>query len=199
MKKALSGLYFMAILAAGITLSGCFGRGEDDPFLSLHSRDARMAQSWYMTGMQGTVVNTIGGQTITTYYDFDGTNIFINTDGVTESYGFSYNMKVQDNGEVTSTETRTDPANANTVILTSTKNSYWYWSDDAQNKTTVNMDLTGILSPYLSYDIPRLAWADMQWTINYSDNYQANADTTTISTSTAVDFIIEWAYDDGSN
>lgn len=199
MKKTRQILVSTTIIGMTLLFSSCFKKGEDDPFFSFHSRDARLAQNWMMESMQGTVVNTIDGLTITTYYDFDGTNIFINTDGATESYGYAYAIKVKDNGEVSSTETRTDPANANDVLQTSTKNSYWFWSNDAQNKTTVNMDLTGLLEPYLSYDIPRLAWSDMTWTVNFSDNYQQNEDTVTISTSTSVNFTINWVYDNGRN
>ena len=39
----------------------------------------------------------------------------------------------------------------------------------------------------------------MTWTVNFSDNYQQNEDTVTISTSTSVNFTINWVYDNGRN
>ncbi|MBC8173156.1 MAG: hypothetical protein H7X71_04545 [Chitinophagales bacterium] len=35
----------------------------------------------------------------------------------------------------------------------------------------MNLDLTGLLSPYIYYDIPRLAWNDMTLSILASDNF----------------------------
>ncbi len=199
MKKATFIFRSVLVLTAGIMLSGCFGRGEDDPFFSLHTRDARLAQNWKMAEMQGTVINTTDGLTTTTRYEFDGSNIFITTDGSTVSYGYTYNMNIKDNGDIQSTETFTDPANANQEVLTSTKTSFWFWSNDYKNKTTVNLDATGILADYQSYDIPRLAWSDMTLVVNFSDNYQQNADSVIISSSNTVDFQIKFEYDNGRN
>lgn len=199
MKKATFIFQSIFIVVVAISLSGCFGRGEDDPFLSLHTRDARLAQNWKMVEMQGTVVNTIDGMSTTTRYEFDGSNIFITSDGSTVSYGYTYNMNIKDNGDIQTTETFTDPANANQEIQTSTKTSFWFWSNDDKNKTTVNLDATGILADYQSYDIPRLAWSDMTLTVNFSDNYQQTADTTVISSSSTVDFLIKFEFDNGIN
>lgn len=199
MKKATFIFRSVLVLTAGIMLSGCFGRGEDDPFFSLHTRDARLAQNWKMAEMQGTVINTTDGLTTTTRYEFDGSNIFITTDGSTVSYGYTYNMNIKDNGDIQTTETFTDPANANQEVLTSTKTSFWFWSNDDKNKTTVNLDATGILADYQSYDIPRLAWSDMTLVVNFSDNYQQNADSVIISSSNTVDFQIKFEYDNGRN
>jgi len=192
---------FRVFVLSGIllALSGCFGRGENDPFLSLHSRDARLAQKWKMVSLQGTSVNTIDGQSTTTRYEFDGSNIFVTTDGTTESYGYDYRLDIRDNGDIVSTETFTNASNPNETIQTSTKNSFWFWSNDYQNKTTVNLDITGILSDYPSYDIPRLAWSDMTLVVSFSDNYQTIIDTTVVSSSNTVDFEIKFDFDNGRN
>jgi hypothetical protein len=190
---------FSLLLLSGVAIlfSGCFGRGEDDPFFSLHSRDARLTQKWKMVQMEGTEVNTIDGQSTTTRYEFDGTSLFVTTDGQTESYGYDYRLNIGDNGDVVSTETFTDPSNPNETLQTSTKTSFWFWSNDNQNKTTVNLDITGILSAYSSYDIPRLAWSDMTLVVNFSDNYQEIIDTTVVSSASTVDFEIRFDYDNG--
>lgn len=186
----------LTIIIVGISfvLSGCFGRGEEDPWMSLHTRDARIAQNWQLSKMTGTVVNTIGGLTTNISYNYDGTNIFITTNGTTVSYGYAFEMNISDKGTVTSKETFTDPANPNTVVITSTKTSYWFWANDVKNKTTINLDLTGTFQPYPAYDIPRLAWNDMALLLDYTDNYQ-NIDPVTgvtTSTNTTVNLNIEF-------
>ena len=81
---------------------------------------------------------------------------------------------MKDNGEVSSTETRTDPANANDVLQTSTKNSYWFWSNDAQNKTTVNMDLSRGCWNLICHMIYHASRGRHDLDREFSDNYQQN-------------------------
>ncbi len=182
------------ILGLSFAVSGCFRKGEEDPFFSIHTRDARMAQNWQLTKLTGTVVNTTNGLTTNINYNFDGTNIFITTNGNTVSYGYAFEMNISDNGTVISKETFTDPANPNVVYNTSSKTSYWFWANDVKNKTTVNLDLTGTFQPYPAYDIPRLAWNDMALLVDYTDNYQQidPVTGTTISSSSTVNLNLEF-------
>lgn len=186
--KINSSARLLTIIIVGISfvLSGCFGRGDDDPWLSLHTRDARMAQNWQLTKMTGTVVNTVGGMTTNIVYNFDGENIFITTNGNNESFGYAFEMNITDQGTVTSKETFTSPSNANQVVLNSSKSSYWFWANDVKNKTTVNLDLTGTFEPYPAYDVMRLAWNDMNLVLDYTDNYQAIDPITGETTSTNI-------------
>ncbi|MFN0275554.1 MAG: hypothetical protein ACKVPJ_07410 [Chitinophagales bacterium] len=187
----------LLLAVAAFIFSGC-ARGEDDPWFTLHSRDARMSQPWKLVEMSGTVVNTDEDNEVTNIeYQFDGTNLFISTDSETESFGFTYTMDVRDNGEVISKEVRTDPANSNNVLINSSKTSYWYWGNDDKNKTSVVLDLTGdILNTYKSYDIPRLAWDDMTLSVSYSDNYQEIVnDTSVVSYTSTVDFQLKFEID----
>jgi hypothetical protein len=74
MKKIL--LFSLAIVAATTTFTGC-KKGENDPFLSLKSRRARLAGEWKFTSADITskTVNSFGGTTTTTteVTKYDGT------------------------------------------------------------------------------------------------------------------------------
>lgn len=156
-----------------IVFSGC-KRGEEDPWLTFHTRDARMTQPWVLTGLQGTRVETTGGTTINTEYTFDGTGLYITTDGVTKSYTYTFKMDVRDNGEVFSEETR-DDLETGDFVSKSSRTGFWYWGNDDKNKTSVYLELTGLPNELNStinnYDIPRLAWNDMTLDVATSDNY----------------------------
>jgi hypothetical protein len=170
---------FAALFISAFTISGC-ARGEDDPWLTIHTRDARLTQPWKMTGMTGSVVTTVDGNTTNVEYEFDGTNIYITTNGATVSYAYTFGMEIQDNGEVFSEETMNE-INSGDIVQQSSKTSYWYWGNDDKNKTSAVLDLTGILADYKSYDIPRLAWNDMSLEVDYSDNYTIQVNDSTYS------------------
>jgi len=169
MKKLLSIAFLALIMGASFTFSSC-AKGEEDPFLSIHSRDARMTQPWLLKSMTGTVVTTLNGATTNIEYEFDGTNLYVTTDGFTESFAYIYKMDVKDNGEVFSEEFINN-FNNGSVVSQSSQTSYWFWGDDDQSKTSVNLDLTGIMNQWSNYDLPRLAFNDMIMNVDYSDNY----------------------------
>lgn len=168
MKKSLF-LGIVMISATAFIFSGC-KKGEEDPFFTIHSRDARMSQPWVLKGINGSIVVTTGDSTVNTEYTYDGTNLYVTTGAHTDSYAYTYKMNIMDDGQVFSQETSTELIEgANEASSSNT--GYWYWGNDVKNKTSVNLDLTGIFADYLNYDIPRLAWNDMTLSILASDNY----------------------------
>lgn len=169
MKKIFSFLMVIMLMSSTAFFSGC-ARGEDDPWLTLHTRDARMTQPWTLKAMSGTIVETVDGNITNIDYEYDGTNLYITTNGNTVSYAYKFNMEVKDNGEVFSEEFINDIESGD-LVQQSSKSSYWYWGNDDKNKTSVVLDLTGYLADYISFDIPRLAWNDMTLNVDYSDNY----------------------------
>lgn len=169
MKKLLSITSIIILLSGTFFFSGC-AKGEDDPWLTLHSRDARMTQSWKLVSFNGTRVVTTDTSETNIEYTFDGTNLYTTINGVTSSVNYVFTMEIKDGGEVFSSEVQSD-VNTLTPIIQSTKTSFWYWGDDEKTKTAVYLDLTGLFSDVLVYDIPRLAWNDMTISIAYSDNY----------------------------
>ncbi|MBK9557360.1 MAG: hypothetical protein IPO47_16355 [Bacteroidetes bacterium] len=169
MKKLVSIVTIAVLAISSLTFSGC-AKGEEDPFFSIHTRDARLTQAWNMVSMTGTVVTTVDGLTTNVEYEFDGTNLYITTDGVTESFAYIFNMEVKDNGELFSEEFLNNTVTGATIAQSS-KTSYWYWGDDNQSKTSVNLDLTGVLAAWLNYDLPRLAYNERMMSVDYADNY----------------------------
>ncbi len=169
MKKLLSFTLIGLLAASALTFSGC-AKGEEDPFFSIHSRDARISQPWILKSMTGTVVTTTADSITNLEYEYDGTNLYVTENGVTRVYNYIYKMNIKDNGEVFSEEFKNDFGNGS-VISQSSQTSYWYWGDDKGNKTSINLDLTGIMSAWTNYDLSRLAYNDIIMNVDYSDNY----------------------------
>lgn len=191
MKSVSAGLITL-FLATLFVSPGC-KVGDNDPFLTFHSRDARLTQQWRLTSMEGTIVQTTDGNTTNIVYKFDGTTLYITTNDVTTSYAYTFVMDIKNDGDVVSAETEADPSNPSSIIQLSSKDGYWYWGSDNQNKSSVVLDLTGVLADYKSFDIPRLAWTNMTLSINSSDNY-TNTDDGTAS-SVTVNFSLDFTVD----
>ncbi len=170
MKKVLTILTLIILAGTTFTFSGC-AKGENDPFFTLHSRDARLTQKWKLVSFNGTRVQTIDSVETNVEYTFDGTNLYTTTNGVTTSVNYIFTMEIKANGEVFSQEFQNNASNVTEPISQSSKTSFWYWGDDDKTKTAVYLDLTGLYSDILVYDIPRLAWNDMTLSVSYSDNY----------------------------
>ena len=168
--KNLVSIAAIAVFAVStFSFSGC-ARGEDDPFLTFHSRDARLTQEWKLVSFTGTSVETIDGAETNIEYTYDGTNLYTTINGITTSATYEFTMEVKANGEVFSVESMND-IDTGDPLSQSSKTSFWYWGDDDKNKTAVYLDLTGVFSGVLVYDIPRLAYNDMTLAVSYSDNY----------------------------
>lgn len=114
----------------------------------------------------GTSVETIDGVETNIEYTFDGTNLYTTINGTTSSATYAFTMEVKSDGEVFSVESMND-INTGDPLSQSSKTSFWYWGDDNKNKTAVYLDLTGIYSGILVYDIPRLAYNDMNLNVSY--------------------------------
>src|SRR5687768_17542969 len=63
MKKSLFTL--LACMVIAVAFTGCFRKGEDDPFISLRTRNTRLINNWKLTNYSGTV--TEDGSYTTTY------------------------------------------------------------------------------------------------------------------------------------
>ncbi len=169
MKKLRSITTIIVLAVAAFAISSC-KKGENDPFLTFHSRDARLTQNWKLVSFNGTSVETLNGEDINVEYTFDGTNLYTTINGVTSSAAYAFTMEVKADGEVFSSESYNNIDNGD-PLSQSSKTSFWYWGDDDKNKTAVYMDLTGLFADVLVYDIPRLAYNDMTFEVSYSDNY----------------------------
>jgi hypothetical protein len=142
-------------------------KGENDPFLSLKSRDARIVGEWTLESQESTSTSTTSfdGDTYTslTTTKFDGT-VYTSTetaDGETNTNTFSYSYKV--NIMKDGTYELTTVADGNTSKTTGS----WWWTSDAKKKTRIAFD-----DDLDSYEIDMLKSKEMTWIMSneYSNN-----------------------------
>jgi len=129
---------YSLLAIAIITLSSLFPackKGENDPFLSLRSRDARLTGTWKLKSFTftQTSVDVINNRPITstTIEEYNGTVIITtNNDGTTESEAFSSETTYDKDGTYTTISTDVDGE-------TTTETDYWWWEGADKNKTYI--------------------------------------------------------------
>lgn len=115
-------IFACAITLGSIYLAAC-RRGEQDPFISLRSRDARLTGKWKLASIEGTEVHP----EYTIFTTFNGSNLSIikNNDTISKSYRESFEIFKDGRYDLT--------------ILDDTLNfqetADWYWLNSDQNKT----------------------------------------------------------------
>ncbi len=115
-------------LAASFILFGC-KKGENDPFLSLKSRDKRIQQKWVLKDLEITYSSAFGlnAPLNTTVYTYDGTNLYSN--GELEQPDYHMTLEIKKGG---SFRCLTDVQGTEyDEILT----SIWTWNNTKKNKT----------------------------------------------------------------
>lgn len=129
-------LKVMIVLFIGVlTLEGC-KKGENDPLISLRSRDARVTGEWKLVEFESTSteVYTDGTTTVTeTRTDnYDGSIWTRTTPGGTDSYSYSQDLIIEKDGKFAfkvSNDGDREEANGR-----------WSWLDDAKNKRRILLD-----------------------------------------------------------
>jgi hypothetical protein len=131
----------LIVMVGGLMMasSGC-KKGENDPFISLRSRDARITGTWKFTeeDYSSTTTTTNDGTTtlsssttkfdgslMTTTYTYEG-------ETHTESYSYSREMTIEKGGTYKIV-----------VIEDGDKDEYtgrWWWLNDNKNKTQISLD-----------------------------------------------------------
>lgn len=127
MKKSISLIALALMVFSGVFFTGC-KKGEEDPFISLKSRDSRVTSKWKLTKLEGSSTNTIGGSSFTTTFNYNGT-IYTTTFSSGDAVQFSYalEMEILKGGDMTSTET--EDGNVSTL------KANWYWTNNTSDKT----------------------------------------------------------------
>lgn len=81
---------------------GC-KKGENDPFLSLRSRKARLAGDWTLTKIEGTEQSYFNGTLVsTTTYSGDGSTITVTEDGDVNSSSYTHEFTFEKKGSYSS-------------------------------------------------------------------------------------------------
>ncbi|SFT66364.1 hypothetical protein SAMN05216474_1633 [Lishizhenia tianjinensis] len=170
--KTVKSLVLLALIGASVVACK---KGEDDPFLSLRTRDARISGEWKLESYSSKDIQilTYNLQADTIYYesfDFDGDNeIYYYVDTASsdyESIEVDYTMTIEKDGSYTQT---TDYLYGQSVT-----SGNWWWSNDGKNKTKISFDDSDH-----AYEVRELRNDKLVITRNYSneitvDSLQSN-------------------------
>jgi hypothetical protein len=134
--KRRSILIVMVLVGTILGLNSC-KKGENDPFVSLKSRDGRIMGIWKLTTSESisTTTTVLDGTSLTstTKRTFDGTKVNV-TPGLGDSYSYSYSEKLTINEDGSySLETVNDGD-------TDVTEGYWMWIDSDKNKLFILLD-----------------------------------------------------------
>ncbi len=123
-------------------------KGEDDPFLSLRSRDNRLSGTWEIYSMKSESSNG-------TVYIFEGNLKTRYEDGeIVESYPYNELVTFDKNGEYVLDQTEYGD--------TYHEKNYWSWQNSDKKKTQLR------ISGYYVYDVVRLTNSELTLRLNYS-------------------------------
>lgn len=163
----------LMLMAAILILPAC-KKGENDPFISLKSRDAKVTAIWKLTKIANTRTQVQSGNTSTTTYTFDGSSLIVTSSpGGSTTYTGSYEMEIIKDGTMTWNETYSFGGSTDVQSSTGT----WQWMNSDKNKSVIilaggNYFFTGGL-----WQIDRLASKELVLSNVGNDN--DNGDTST--------------------
>lgn len=131
MKKLL--ILGLAALATAGTLQSC-KKGENDPFMSLRSRKARLAGEWKLSSSEGKSEQTYMGSTSTTTRTYDGTTeTTVQTLGggspMTTTSTYTLQLTIEKDGTYTQVHTDTEDGE-----VTTTKGTWIFLKRSKENE-----------------------------------------------------------------
>jgi hypothetical protein len=154
-----------ALTLSAFALDGC-KKGPNDPFMSIHSRKARMTGDWNTTAGSGSYGSSAG----TTTWTYDGTTYSETDASGTSTNGMTMTMNFEKDGTYKSVTTNTATGYSDVVTETGTWNFTGKVGDDKNKdhvvmKTLVSTDVTTIGSSsststdtYTGDDAPVALW-----------------------------------------
>ncbi|MBL4752642.1 MAG: hypothetical protein JKY52_03435 [Flavobacteriales bacterium] len=127
--KNLSNVALMMVFALSLSFVGC-KKGENDPFISLKSRDGRITGTWVLSNVDKSLDKTVksGGSTTSTKTTetFDGT-IWTTSGSTPQTDSITYEITIEKDGTWSSIEVK----NSATVE----ESGYWQWTEAKKKKT----------------------------------------------------------------
>ena len=176
--------YFVLLLAGTVfTLNSC-KKGENDPFLSLKSRTARLHGEWTLSGGQVTILR--GSDTLEDHIYTEGNESVAYNGGTHSDHAYTETLTIEKNG----TYRRVYEENG-----TTTETGYWCWNGRCKEgglkkKESLSFTVasildgngTGSIQTGFSYSrtwiLDRLASKEMTVLLDYSSG--ATGDTLTV-------------------
>jgi hypothetical protein len=132
-------LVLLAVVLAIPAFQSC-KKGENDPAISLKSRDARITATWKLTKIEGTKTSVNSGVTTTTTTTYDGSiktrvTTIPGFPTVTSSVTGTFEMTIDKKGRMSWTETVTSVSPPITDVQSGEGN--WYWLNSDKDKSVV--------------------------------------------------------------
>ena len=127
MKKTLP---FLLVILSLVVIPSC-KKGEDDPFISFRSRDARITAKWKLVNYES--LSSYNGNTSTQV--LNGSIYTSTNSGGSYSYSYSKELEINSDGTYKITTIRDGDI--------STSNSVWYWLNDSQKKSSISLNEDG--------------------------------------------------------
>jgi hypothetical protein len=136
--KRLALVLLVAVMAIP-TFQSC-KKGENDPSISLKSRNARITAKWKLTKIEGTetMVNSGTTNTITTTYDGITKTVTSTLFPTPNTTTGTYEMTIDKQGKVSWSETYTTTSPSFTDVQSAT--GLWYWHDSDKSKSMIDID-----------------------------------------------------------
>lgn len=136
----------IALMVAPFALTGC-KKGENDPFLSVKSRKARLVGEWTVSKGEG---KSTSGSTTTTW-TYDGTTETQTTGSNTSTRTVTYSYTFEKDGSMTYVETETGTILGAAYTDVSTQTGMWNFRGrvgDAKNKDAVIVTVNSFTNTY---------------------------------------------------
>lgn len=191
--KKLNLLFALTAVMAVLSISSC-KHGDNDPFISLRSRDARLKGTWNLSTVTGTYTiketvydifgnqSTSGTGTRTINQTEAGTlNVTQTVSGTVSNWTivnqnwstYKLTLDILANGKCNSTETIQSDGSKNT--RTATMEGAWNWGNDSKNKNSLYCEnlmgsqiMNKINAPVVYYTISGLKNKELEITITAS-------------------------------
>ncbi len=154
MKKFLIFIIVIALVAPFFTACK---KGEDDPFLTIKSRNARLIGEWEMVDYNETSITTTSNTTTTTTTTYSGTtytNTVVDDNGSDSNTGtVAYSVTFNNDGTFDRVVNITVNNDTYTSVTITTDKGVWYWACknnelDTKNKEVLVMQLSSQITTF---------------------------------------------------
>jgi hypothetical protein len=164
MKQSHLKLALIAILSLGF-LAAC-KKGENDPFLSLKTRNARITGTWKLTSQETSETYTSDGETDVYSTSYNGTTLNTTESGVTNSVPYSQTIEINNDGTYKMTIIEDG--------VTNERQGNWWWLNSKKKKVRIAFD-----DDWGSFYIDQLKNKELVLTIDesnstFEDGYSAS-------------------------
>lgn len=160
--KILNALMIVALAAGTFSCK----KGENDPFLSLKTRDSRIAGTWVLKSAEAnsTEILTFDGttETETTTQKFDGTVVTVVSPDGTGTYSMSQEITIEKDGSFMTKTVEDGDISEST--------GSWWWLDDKKRKTRIAFD-----DDASSFEIDRLTGKELVLKVDYTSKYTSGS------------------------